>query len=119
MLELFFGEGYPLDPNEITLKGDYVMQWNIQLGTKFNSCPNLHVYFNINCFFLCVYTLYMNIADLSKWKITSGTLLYTFLRKKHQPSIKEVPRWHSLLLPTGRNVVRPTSTENPSHEGQR
>ena len=33
MLELFFGEGYPLDPNEITLKGDYAMQWNIQLGT--------------------------------------------------------------------------------------
>ena len=56
MLELFFGEGYPLDPNEITLKGDYVMQWNIQLGTKFNSCPNLHVYFNINCVFcVCIH----------------------------------------------------------------
>ena len=62
----------------------------------------------------------MNIADLSKWKITSGTLLYTFLRKKHQPSIKEVPHWYSFLLPTaGRSTVRPTSTENPSHEGQR
>lgn len=100
-------------------KWDYTERWLCNavehpIRDRFNSCPNLHVYF-----FVCVYTLYMNIADLSKWKITSGTLLYTFLRKKHQPSIKEVPRWHGLLLPTGRSTVRPTSTENPSHEGQR
>ena len=27
--ELFFVEDHPLNPNEVTLKGDYVMQWSL------------------------------------------------------------------------------------------
>lgn len=58
--------------------------------------------------------MYTLLADLSKWKITSGTLLYTFLRQTHQPSVKELPNIMT-WFPLAKSAA--SAAENPSHEG--